>query len=245
MRITALTVCVNYAQFLERSIQTWYPGLDDLFVITSTKDVETKELCRAQRINYFATDVFYDFGAAFNKGAAMSEVLDEIRAFQHCFKDEPLSYQHFNDRERSKKQFFTDWCLFIDADIMLPPHWKEAIELVSPQIGNLYGASRVLENGNGVADEELAGFFQLFHAEDRNAKRTPFLDPTWKHAGGYDSEFMQRWRPNHQKFLPLTVTHQGETGKNWHGIGREDLMQGMLDVRTRTGAIGKDERIRK
>ncbi len=242
MRITALTVCVNYAQFLERSLQTWFPGLDDLLVVTSPTDTETKELCKSQRINYICTDVFYADGAAFNKGAAMSEALKDVRDFQKIFS---LTQESLTNEESRKLNFFTDWCLLIDADIMLPENWREAIEIYQPQPGNLYGVSRVLENGNGVADEELAGFFQLFHARDRNTQREPFLDSTWKHAGGYDSEFMKRWRPQHQKFLPLTVIHQGETGKNWHGLGREDLMQDMLDTRARIGAIGKGERIQK
>ena len=71
MRISGLTVCVNYSDLLAAGLESWYQGCDKLLVVTTPEDTETQLLCANSDILVHQTDVFYRDGATFNKGAAI------------------------------------------------------------------------------------------------------------------------------------------------------------------------------
>lgn len=219
MKISALTVSVNYADLLEKSLERWLGGCERLLVVTAAADEATQQLCRKWKVETYITEAFYRDGAAFNKGLAISE------AVERC-------------------HWLEDWQLLFDADIIPPWDWRLIVEAARPQPGTIYGAVRQLESGERFSDRaEIPGYFQLFHASDRNAQRRPLLDVTWKHAGGMDSEFHQRWLPNQKRWLDMTLIHQGEPGMNWHGRGNYEATARMLMERIRCRGIGKDERL--
>lgn len=218
MRISALTVSVNYADLLANSIDRWLAGCEKLLIVTSPTDEDTLDLARSHDCLVHATDAFYREGAAFNKGLAISEA---VEAFD----------------------YLDDWQLLFDADMVPQANWRQIVEAAKPQPGFLYGATRQLENGERFSDRnEIPGYFQLFHASDTNAQRKPLLDTTWRHAGGMDSEFHQRWPMNRKRWLDMTLIHQGEPGMNWHGRGNYEATARMLMERIRCRGIGKDER---
>lgn len=220
MKINGLTVSVNYADLFEKSLSRWTRGLDHLLVVTSPADAATQGLCDNWGIPYYPTDAFYRNGAAFNKGLAISEAVEAC----HWIEDA--------------------WQLLFDADIVPPSDWRDIVEAARPQPGILYGATRQLESGERFSDRsEIPGYFQLFHGSDPNVQRKPLLDTSWRHAGGMDSEFHQRWLGNRKRWLDMTLIHQGEPGMNWHGRGNYEATAKMLMERIRCRGIGKDERI--
>lgn len=192
MLIDAICVSVDYSSLLAPSLATWQAGCRYFTIVTSLEDRATQELASHNGTQLLTTDAFYRDGAFFNKGRAIQEARE---AFPH-----------------------PDWTLLVDADVVPPANWLEVLQYAEPRPGFLYGARRQTEGGTMIADGELAGFFQLFHASDPNAGPLP---TRYIHAGNYDSEFMMRWPGNRQVILPLVLTHQGEPGRNWCGVGRD------------------------
>lgn len=222
MKISGLTVCVSYADYLAKSIDRWVTGLDSLLVVSTPTDSETFNLCQFHKCSLYQTEVFYQNGAVFNKGAAISEAVEACN-------------------------WLDDWNLIFDADIIPLPHWRGIVETSGIQPGNLYGAKRVMEDGSDNRHDyfELPGYFQLFHASDPNVQRKPLLDCGWVHAGGYDSEFQGRWPGSRKHRLPMTLIHQGQTGRNWWGRGNEAAMDAMLAERQKRRKLAENERMRE
>ena len=220
MTISAVTVSVNYADLLANSIDRWLAGVEKLLVVTTPHDFDTIDLCAKRDVLVHLTEAFYYKDCAFNKGAGISEAVAAL-------------------------DYLDDWCLFFDADIIPPPRWRGVVETSGIRPGNIYGARRIMENGskNHSDDYELAGYFQLFHATDTNAQRRPLLDCSWRHAGGVDSEFQARWPRNHKHYLPLTLLHQGEPGRNWFGRHNIEAMDRLVEDRRRNGRIMNYERL--
>jgi|SRR5215471_12755348 len=226
MRISGVTVCVGYAHLLSAALPRWLAGLDELTVVTTTTDQSTQDAVRAAFATHKAaragsgarllrvheTDAFYRGGASFNKGLALAE------AFERPGLLGPGA--DAADAEADDR-----WFLTFDADVNPPDDWRTVVENATPTPGVLYGAYRFRALPSGARDmfreNELAGFFQLWHASDPNVVVRPLYDVHWRHAGGYDSEFQRRWPPQSRVKLPLTLEHVGEPGRNWWGVGNE------------------------
>ena len=219
----------------------WLRGLSSLTVVTSPFDVETVALA-APQINtaVFRTEVFWDGGADFNKGAAMAHAFERAETFpEHPFLQ---SLADVRGRDHADH-----WFLFFDADIVPPKDWYQRTVAENPQPGNIYGARRFVRNNNVhfidsdengtvmLADAEPAGFFLLFNCCDPNAQVRPIVDTQWTHAGNYDTTFLRRWPREKQFWLEFEVEHLGDPGKNWCGVGREQKMRQMLAERSARG----------
>lgn len=218
MHITGLTVCVGYAELLAKSLQMWRDGFDRLVVVTSREDKETITLCDLMQVSHYSTEVFFDNGAKFNKGAAIAEA---------------YAWLQFGFLPR-------EWMLFFDADIEPPSRWRELIYsgVANGEIqsGNLYGAKRVEESGKPINDPDLAGYFHLAHVQDANMQVEPIVDKHWYHAGNYDSTFQNRWQKTQRQWIRgLTVIHRGEPGANWCGVGKRDEVVKLHEERRKRG----------
>lgn len=159
----------------------------------------------------FKTDAFYRHDAQFNKGCAIAECYESINP--------------------------QDWVVFFDSDIVPELHWRRKLNAMTLESGKLYGSVRHDERGRKMKDDQAAGFFQLFNAQDPLAQVKPIVDTDWSHAGNYDSTFMLRWR-NAGKLgqeLPLHLIHLGRPGENWMGIGNADKVREMQAERARRG----------
>ena len=216
MTIQGLVVCVDYADYLERSIDVWRRGLDDLLVVTTAADEATIRLCEEHETDWYETDAFTASGSVFNKAAALSEAVERID--------------------------WAGWVLNIDADIVPPADWRERVNAARCEPGYLYGCMRCAESGRPVADSELASYFHLWHTSDPLVQRRPLWDVSWRHAGGYDSEFSFRWGPARWRRLPLRVTHLGQPGVNWWGRNNPDAHEEMMRQRRVFRGIGPCER---
>lgn len=213
MKIEAITVCVHYTDLLKLTLKGWLKEVDRLVVVTSSRDPETIEFCKKiknEKLVCHITDVFYEKGAHFNKGAAIEEALNHLD--------------------------LDDWVLFWDSDIYLTnSNFREIVENQAKP-GSLFGAPRfqvddinafrkgILPPLQRIGDIEFAGYFQLFHCSDPHVcdlhgkVRRPLLSTHWKHAGNYDSDFQNLWNPPEKNRLPLTLLHLGSFNQNWYGI---------------------------
>lgn len=234
MRIHGLVVSVNYADCLALSIGTWQQSLTSLTVVTDSKDTETAALAQRFGANTFITDVFYERGAKFNKGAAM-EAARKVMPWQ-------------------------DWCLMFDADVIPEPHWLAVLEGANITPGALYGARRfqaavsikearqqlaerrlmefIKQGARPIADAPCdGGYFHLFHTSDPVVQVPPgadLLETCWSHAGVYDSKFKMRWPGDKWKVSPVQLVHIGER-ENWTGRGDREGMKQLLADRAKRG----------
>lgn len=116
MQLTAITVSVNYSDFLCHAL-LWNKHLfSKWIVVTDTKDNITKDLCVYHGVTCIQTDVFYEEGG-FNKYAGINEAL--------------------------KKATKDEWVLFLDSDIILPPHTKRTLDNLEMDKNSIYGIDRL------------------------------------------------------------------------------------------------------
>lgn len=224
MGIIGFTVCVDYAHLLAKAAWRWRDNLDAVFVITAPHDHDTREVCGKFSLSFLVTNVFYENGAVFNKGAALSKGVSVVR---------------------DDIRFKTDWLLFFDADIVPPKEFRDSLNsyLIDPEA--IYGASRWHHPISPDPISELplphrrmpqngpAGFFMACHCNDPHLpeRGQPMFDTCWPHAGNYDTTFVNRWPQHKQHMLDLPMHHLGNERENWFGIGRQGELKEMLSRR--------------
>ena len=101
MKIEAVTVCVDYSDFLREAIEPNFSQLDDWVVVTTPEDRQTQNLCREFGIRSVVTDVFTDRGEHFNKARGIN-----------------LGIAHLH---------YADWVLHLDGDIVLPHRFRHML----------------------------------------------------------------------------------------------------------------------
>jgi len=222
MHISGITICVDYSDLLEVSIDRWNGGLDEFLVVTSTMDTKTRALCYRRRIPCWSTDIFYANGAKFNKGAALTEAIVK------------------NEFRKG-----AEWLLAFDADMVPSVDWRSIVEKSKPQKGLLYGAHRYVVNenatlrecdlrqgGRDVWHDHPVGYFFLFHNQDLRIP-DPIFETHWIHAGNYDHNFSKLWNGVHGCLDELGLVHLGELRRNWlgRGMGREEELHSLLASR--------------
>jgi hypothetical protein len=118
MYLEGIIVCVNYSDFLAHTLPHNKTHFDNLIVITDTKDIKTKQLCEFYHVNCIQTDIFYEDGNSFNKGAAINYGLSLLEN--------------------------KDWVMHLDADIYLPPLTRHILENIPLESHKIYGADRLM-----------------------------------------------------------------------------------------------------
>lgn len=210
MHITAMTVCVDYAHHLERSLERWKQIADKLLVVTAERDTATRALCESHGVATHCTDLFWANGAKFNKGRGIAD------AYYRNLSPVP------------------DWMLFFDADIVPPEGCRAYIEANVKRPEWLYGCYRTNEAGLLFGDPDIAGYFHLAHISSPHMQVKPIVDTHWAHAGNYDSTFQDRWSKAERVRLDMRVIHLGdEPGANWMGVGNKHLVDAMHRERRR------------
>jgi hypothetical protein len=117
MKIEAVIVCVDYADYLAETLPHNLPHFDRVVVVTAPHDVETQKLCRRLSTPYYATNVFFKDGKKFNKARGI---------------DYGLGFVQFND-----------WIVHLDADTYLPPMTRRWLEWRPLDRESIYGIDRV------------------------------------------------------------------------------------------------------
>jgi len=119
MKLQALTVSVNYPDFLVHVLEENKSLFDKWIIVTDTKDEETFNLCQKYSkygIVCIQTDSFYE-NAIFNKYAGINVGLNYID--------------------------LDSWCLFLDSDIILHDQTRRILENLELNKEFIYGIDRV------------------------------------------------------------------------------------------------------
>lgn len=230
MYIEAVTVCVNYSDFLAHTLPLNKQHFDHWVIITSREDRETQRLCSYYNVECLVTDKFTEDGSPFNKAKAINE---------------GLLYH-------SKR----DWMVHIDADIVLPPLFRNMVQKFVSDKKSIYGIDRLMcpdfaewmkytqkpkvmyekwiyihmdafpiaarvadYNGNGYAP---IGYFQMWHPQTSNQSLYPEEHGA---ADRTDMMFAKRWPRENRHLVPeIIAIHLDsenatieDTGKNWYG----------------------------
>ena len=118
MYLEGVIICVNYSDFLAHTLPHNKTHFDNLIVITDTKDIKTKELCEYYHVKCIQTDIFYENGDNFNKGAAINYGLSQLEN--------------------------KGWVIHLDADIYLPPLTRSILENIPLEPHKIYSADRLM-----------------------------------------------------------------------------------------------------
>lgn len=212
IQLNAVLVSVDYADILSITLPYNRRHFNHVTVVTTPEDKATINTAVRNGARTYETHLFYADGADFNKWRALEAALD------------------FWGRD--------GWLCLMDADVL----WPKQAQLPELEIGNLYSPLRhmLLEpDPNNLPPEskwghyplhpqqrEWAGFTQIFHGDDPALGDPPWHQTDWKHAGGADSFFQQRWSDSNKIRLPWNVLHLGPGGSNWCGRTTPDLTDG-------------------
>ncbi len=228
-RIEAVTVCVEYSDFLAETIKTNRGHFDRWLIVTRPDDLVTLDVCHRNNLEVITTNDFHRNGEAFNKGRAVERGLAML--------------SHDN------------WLLHIDADIALPGDFLESLEDADLDLACIYGADRLmipnwdawqevkpklnrswhcyLSNHDLVVGARWAdirhgyvpvGFFQLWHqsADHRKGVRLRRYPDSHQNAARADVKFALQWDRRHRVLLPEVLVAHLESGPavmgaNWNG----------------------------
>jgi hypothetical protein len=235
LQLEAVTVCVNYSDFLSETVKYNAQHFDRWVIVTTPDDKDTIELCRRWNLDCVTTREFDRAGdGRFNKGRGISLGMNYLSS--------------------------DAWAVHLDADIVLPPQTKQMLEVAHLDPECIYGADRVCLHSWQEWQELLAsgylhfqhgfhlccnfpaakhvgtrvirgrhgyvpiGFFQLFHN-----KHGQHAGMRWKDypdsnsdAAHSDIKFALHWDRRKRALLPeLLVLHlESEAagmGANWKG----------------------------
>lgn len=117
MKIEAVMVCVEYADFLKYTLPEALNHLDKIVVVTTPEDKATQALCTKYGVDFVDTHVFFEDGDKFNKGRAINLGLSHLR--------------------------HDGWLLHLDADILLPHGFRNRLAQAKLDTKNVYGCDRL------------------------------------------------------------------------------------------------------
>jgi hypothetical protein len=126
-RLEALTVCVDYADYLEETLPFLLPHVDDLVVVTTPDDGRTHRVCKRYGVRFLPTRCFYRDGEKFNKARGINYGLANLK--------------------------LDGWVLHIDSDIVLPLRTRYMLKEMDLDPRKLYGCDRAHCVGRAAWDE--------------------------------------------------------------------------------------------
>jgi hypothetical protein len=231
MKINAITVCVDYADFLEHTLPYLRLAASEITVVTSPSDRRTEAVARRYAARVVQTTAMFDEGRPFSLGAAIDAGLDRTLGTE------------------------TDWVLVIDADIVLPRDSGPVLRALDLDPRGLYGIDRTycrsweawdrfrrtkrqvrssvvdtcgFEFGDRISAPEIGGyapcgFFQLWHPRGSGVDWYP-IHPAGT-AEASDMLFASRWHRRERHLIPELIAVELQTpsgtpslpGANWSG----------------------------
>jgi Glycosyl transferase family 2 len=233
LRIEVVTVCVGYADFLAETLRENLPLVDNMVVVTSPDDDETRAVCRRHSVHHVLSRD-HERGGPFNKARMIQRGFDQVGA--------------------------QDWVLYLDADIVLPRKFRQFCDWAHLDERGIYGADRCnlsgfdewkrLKQHAGSWDNHShecghwfhptfptgsrwvssihgyvpIGFFQLFHGEAIVEHGYHVRQYRQDHgdAARTDVQFALQWDRRDRHVLPEAVVLHLDSGKssigaNWAG----------------------------
>lgn len=233
--IEAVTVCVQYDDFLSVIIPYNLPMFDRWLIVTNSKDERTRELCRKWGLDCLVSDEGDGLDGEFKKGRLIERGLQQLSA--------------------------NGWRVHIDADICLPRRFRQLIDYARLDQDKIYGIDRVMVKGwdqwikmkeSGYLDglewhyshsvafpkgyemgsrwaSDLTGyvpigFFQMWHSSQDQwrgirSKPYPYLH---NNACRTDVQHGLQWDRNRRALIPEIIcvhleSEECKTGSNWNG----------------------------
>jgi hypothetical protein len=116
VRIEAVTVCVNYADYLEETLAYTLPHVDDLVVVTVPQDGRTRGVCHRWGVRCLPTNCFTQWGDPFAKARGINYGLINIRQ--------------------------DGWVIHLDADIILPLRFRYMLNAAELNTKAVHGIDR-------------------------------------------------------------------------------------------------------
>lgn len=227
MKIEAVIVCKDYADFLEETLPENLPHLDRLVIVTHPNDHRTRALCAKFTVDCVLTEVFHEDGDVFNKGRAINVGLGHLRGlewFLHLDADIvlPHNFRGLLQRARLEKTFLygCDRQNVYGAD-----HWDEHKAKRVPYYAHRYFVEPIKEFpiGARIIHEEHGytpiGYFQLWHKS--KGVKYPIAQGNAEHT---DVLFACNWTRAQRVLLPEVFVYHLESGggpvemgANWNG----------------------------
>ena len=207
MKIHAVTICINYADYLECILEN-RKHFANWTVATIESDQRTQSLCESAGLQWICskylatTDERYN--AAFNKAGVINDLLDHIRE--------------------------DTWIIVLDADVYLPSRFLERLSGYELDQSRMYGLSgrRICETRSAFEvlrhhepwetnvdrAATVYGYFNLFHST-APFSRYPVVAWTGSARGHDDWYFYQSVPVEKRAVLPFTCLHVGPPAVNW------------------------------
>ena len=199
MACVAISLCINYSDYLAQALPTNRGLFSHYYVITEQSDINTIEIATKHNCTIIFTESRLTNGAKFNK----SGMIQEAQQFVH-------------------KQHPDSWISLIDADIGLPANLWSCANLQTLNKSALYGITRIrydtktdYENNKANTKSQHnssipIGYFQLYYDKSK-------YYATWsKNCSTCDMDFMRDFRSLHM-IRNIKCEHYGPTKTNWDG----------------------------
>lgn len=237
--LTAITVCVDFDDLLEWTLPINAAQVDRFIVVSTLEDEKTAAVVAEARrelvhVELLTTNVFYAQEADFNKGAAIEE------AFEYAGRDGWFMLLDVDTllptNDPGHGQFaFKERCWPTikkgPTDVLYGPSRRIVADLDDCMSND---AEARMDRRYELLDQHawwqypihqergFPGYCQIFHASALKSK--PWYPTDWRHAGGSDSEFEQKWPADKKVKVGWSVLHLGAVGQGWHGrlLGRWD-----------------------
>ncbi len=182
IRVEALTVCVGYADFLAETAKYNAPLLDRWVIVTTPEDEATREVCRRYSLECALSRTCYRRGDDFGKGRMVSRGMHLLGS--------------------------SGWRLHMDADIVLPSHFRHALVRAELNEEAIYGCDRIMVRTWQQWQKLLASGW-LNHQADYHY-RVNFPE-------GYSVG--TRWANSREGWVPIGFLQLWHCGSDqWHGI---------------------------
>lgn len=117
LKLEGVTVCVNYADILAHTLPLNKTHFDRLIVVTAPEDEATQRVCEYWGVECILTDAFRSrWKGEFCKGSGINAGLDAL------------------DKDA--------WILHFDADVVLPPNFRQVLQRADLDPAMIYGCDR-------------------------------------------------------------------------------------------------------
>jgi hypothetical protein len=184
MRLEAVQTCVGYADFLAALLPRNKHLFDKIVVVTTPDDLDTRRLCEYLHVECVQTNAFHRDGAAFAKGDGINAGLEKLS--------------------------LDGWVVHLDADIVLPPLFRDTVLGLDLDDTHVYGCDRYIiphfeawqEHVNHPRLEHENGVY--VHA-DAYKIGTRIAPP--QHGGYIPIGFFQMWGPRGSGRLEYPTQH--------------------------------------
>ena len=199
MRI-AITVCIDYSDFLSITLPNNRPLFDMFVIVTEEKDVNTIRIAEAHNCFLILTNLKHAFGANFNKSAMI-----------------------FSAQKYLHEKYPEAWMCMLDADIVVPEMFQHT-DCASLDTSCMYGLRRYDfetkedwlqgKNCRGYPlfdPSSIYGYFQLYYDKSK------FYPETSQDCRDCDTIFQTLFETKRELSTEYAVAHLGFPAINWNG----------------------------